>query len=898
MEDQQHTEARSATPSPTAQDEPARSSSPSPTPLSASSQTTAHAVEHPQQASTTSSDTHRRSSVADAPFSQHDFPVLCSAPLVQPGFDTKRDDDPQYSTASNVHMVDGRATFVLPTQRTTTAALPAPTASGAASLTQHGADRSEQPSFSWYDPGAAQGPVGQRVQPRAAPAHLALSTEYLGLSNTQGGRRPSDPATDHGANAPRENGSSVGNSSKNDENPIARAPELGRIVASVGRKRSRDEQHQQQPDIAVDSAAAPGHNQHHHLSVGLSVRLSSGEMNDASSATTDDEAVEVQQREAQRRRVESNEEQQQALAIVQGQQEYYARLQQLYHQQQYQQQQRTVYNPHGVPPSSAARAHPAQPYPSAPPFYGQQSYQPAYPTYQTSFSAQSSAQSGEVSSSSCSSSATSPQLGAAQVGPPPRFNYYPATAPQGFYPPQYAASTAASHSAYSPSTAITSPSVQATPASSERRVSGPPLLPAFGAAPQQQQQQKQPPVVSEKQAFGAASSPQVAQQTVAAEADKPFKRGVKVNNPYTIPTAQGVKPFVNKLRFLMRNPDKVGDVICWDESGTVILVNMAQERLESEVLPRTFGHSNVQNLKNQFTTYGFLGLKDPALSRALNPPRSSSSTAGPSTSTASSSSPHELRNVSEWKAYLHTHTADELAVVRAEERKRAAIIRSAERDKEAAKRVKAAEKSEGEGLSGMLAAAASASAQQGELSGDSSGEEETDEEDGDDEPWFSRDEIDNVRLLRRVRAKSSKAKPKAGGGGATAGAGGGGGTTGTPTGSSAGSSSTALGSNMSSTAVPVQATAPRPTSTAAHSTASTSGFPLPPPHYPAIPLRSSANASSSHTSTAPAVPPPQVQPQASTSAQSQARDAGSADRFDSGALLAMRRAMAGAGQEQ
>ncbi|GAA5929658.1 hypothetical protein JCM3775_006511 [Rhodotorula graminis] len=909
MEDQQHDQPHSAAPAPTAQGphhEPARStsSSPSPAPMSASSQTAAHAVEDPQQPSTTSSDTQHRASLVHAPFSQHDFPVLSSAPHAQPGFGTHSgDDDPQYSMTTQVHMVGGRATFVLPEQRSpaSSSCRMTTTSGGAASLAQHGTDRhAGQPSFSWYDPGAVQGPVEQRVQPRSAPAKLLPATGPVVSSSTQSGRRTSDPSTDQDANAARESGSSAGDSGKDGE--------MNRGVALAGRKRSRDEE-QQQPDIVVDSA--PSHPQHH-LSVGLSVRVSSGEMNDASSATTDDEAVEVQQRETQRRRTESNAQQQHALAAAHGRQPHLAQLYDDFYRQQQQQQQRVLYNTRGFPPpqqmgSSSAWAHPAQPQPPMASYYGQQAYQGAYQGYPTGYSAQSSNQSGEASSAS-SSSSTSPHLGSTHAGQP-RFGYYQ-SAPQPYYGPQYAPATAASYSAYSPSTAITSPSVQATPAPSERRVSGPPILPAFGAAPspqQQQQQQQQQHGEQEKQAFGAASSAQVAQPAVADE--KPFKRGVKVNNPFTIPTLQGVKPFVTKLRFLMRNADKVGDVICWDESGKVILVHASNERLESEVLPCTFGHSNFNNLKNQFTNYGFLALKDPELSRALNSARSSSSTtaAGASTSTAStsatsSSAPHMPRDVREWKAFVHVHTADDLAVVRAEERARASILRRAEKDKEAAKRAKAAEKNKDDSLSGMAAAAAATTQQQqqGELSGDSDEEEDSEDEQDDDEPWFSRDGIDDLRLLRRVRAKSSKGKGKADTSGAAAGGGGGGGATGAAAGSSAGSSSTVLGSNISQAQSHGQPIAPRPASTAQHSSASTSTFPLPPAQYPAIPLRSSAKASSTHLSTTPTVPPPQVeQPQTSTPAQSEARGAESAHRVNTGALLGMRRgAVGGAGQGQ
>lgn len=173
------------------QDEPARSPSPSPASSSTSSQTAAHAVGPPQVPSTTSRDTENGASLVQAPFAQHDFPVLTSAPAVQPGTGAKDDLDPQYPASTNVHMLGGRATYVLPANGhsafTSASSLHMTTASGgAASLAQqHGADRLQQPTYSWYDPGAPQKPLVQHAQPRSAPAQqLSFSTGCVLLSLT------------------------------------------------------------------------------------------------------------------------------------------------------------------------------------------------------------------------------------------------------------------------------------------------------------------------------------------------------------------------------------------------------------------------------------------------------------------------------------------------------------------------------------------------------------------------------------------------------------------------------------------------------------------------------------------------------------------------------------------
>ncbi|GAA5845257.1 hypothetical protein JCM9279_004819 [Rhodotorula babjevae] len=907
MEEQHQDSALTATPPPIVlgpHDEPIGSTSPSPAPSSASSQAAAHpASEHPQARSAPSSDYQART----APFAQHDFPVLTSAPAVQPGVGAKDDLDLQYPASTNVHMLDGRATYFLPNERSSTAdsglasSLHMTTASGgAASLAQHGADRFQQSTYSWYDPGAPQNPIGQHAQPRSAPAQQpSFATGHLGSNGMQGEHRTLDQVMGN-ARVGDSGGGKDGQAQPAASAP--RTPEMDRAADMAGRKRARDEQ----PDIVVDSssssAAAAALN---HLAVGVSVRLSSGEMNDASSATTDDEAVEVQQREAQRRRTESNAQQQQlqqqALAYAQNQQ-----LAHLYYQQQ-QHARFGTYGPgmQGVSApqqmgggGAAARTSSAQPYPSAPPPYGQQSYQGAYPGY-PGYTAQWPAPSGEASSSASSSSTTSPPLGNAHPGPQ-RFSYYPPAA-QSYYAPSYAPSTSASHAAYSPSTAITSPSVQATPGPSDRRLSAPAVHQPFGAAPPPQQQQQQG--VDQKQAFGAASSAQGAQAADEPE-DKPVRRRVQVDNPFVIPTAQGVKPFVNKLRFLMRNADKVGDVICWDESGKVVLVHVLNKRLEGEVLPRTFGHSNFDSLRNQFRSYGFLALKEPALSRALNPNAASSSSAAAdpasttvaSTSTAPSSSPDELRDVREWKAFLHVHSAADFAAMRAEERERDALFRRIAREKEGAKRAKAAEKDKGDGAQ---------SAQQVEVSESEDEEDSEADEDDVDEPWFSRDEIDNLRLLRRLRPKAAKYKGKAGAGGAAAsgsggsggggGGGGGGGAARTTTGSSSAGSSTALGSNIiQSQQQQLQCIAPRPTSTQAPSSASTSTSGAQFAPRPAIPIPSSGLAVPPFKSMPSLVPPPHVQPQAQAPAQGEARGAGSAERFDVGSLVGLRRS-SGAG---
>lgn len=234
---------------------------------------------------------------------------------------------------------------------------------------------------------------------------------------------------------------------------------------------------------------------------------------------------------------------------------------------------------------------------------------------------------------------------------------------------------------------------------------------------------------------------------------------------------------------------------------------------------------------------------------------------------------------------MHIHSAADLAAMRAEEREHDAVAREARRAaraKEAAKRAKAAEKSKGEGVSG-------AAAHQVEESSSEEEEEDSEEDEDDGEPWFSRDEIDNLRLLRRLRPKSSKQKGKAVGGGAAAsgsGGGGGGGAARTAAGSSSAGSSTALGSNIAqSQPQQLQYIAPRTTSTAAPSSASTKLVFAP---HPAVPPHSSAPAIPPFKTTPSSAPPPHVHSQAQALAQGDARDPGSADRVDIGSLVGLR----------
>ncbi|BGP51787.1 hypothetical protein JCM10450v2_007743 [Rhodotorula kratochvilovae] len=330
----------------------------------------------------------------------------------------------------------------------------------------------------------------------------------------------------------------------------------------------------------------------------------------------------------------------------------------------------------------------------------------------------------------------------------PAVHYQPQ--PQAYEPYRFGSQTygfsPASQPAGSPSTVATSPSVAlAQPA----KRTGVPLV-STSATPQAQ---------GEKQPFGPApaAAPAQEEQGEAAPEKKKYTRGVKCPNPYPIDSITGVKPFISKLRWLLQHEDEVDGEVCWSESGQAVLVHVggANEHLVDEVLPRTFGHSNVGNFTRQFTAYNFIALKDPAFSRELNPPHPMPIPPAASTSSAAAKEDNdddapEPRDPREWKVYVHQHSDEDYAAAREEERAAAAQARATAKARRAAVRQAAART--GSDIE-VGAGGEESSSEEGD------GEEDAEEED-DGGCWFTRESVEDVRMLRRLKPKASKGKTK------------------------------------------------------------------------------------------------------------------------------------------
>ncbi|GAA6022612.1 hypothetical protein JCM8202_005017 [Rhodotorula sphaerocarpa] len=108
------------------------------------------------------------------------------------------------------------------------------------------------------------------------------------------------------------------------------------------------------------------------------------------------------------------------------------------------------------------------------------------------------------------------------------------------------------------------------------------------------------------------TAPALPQQGQAVPAKRTGGRRTAPRNSYPIDTLPGVKPFISKLRWLVSNPQEVGDVVTWTAEGDMILVKTGGEGARMrEVLLRTFAHENVGAFSRQFINYGFTAVRDP-----------------------------------------------------------------------------------------------------------------------------------------------------------------------------------------------------------------------------------------------------------------------------------------------
>ncbi|TKA53862.1 hypothetical protein B0A53_03652 [Rhodotorula sp. CCFEE 5036] len=105
--------------------------------------------------------------------------------------------------------------------------------------------------------------------------------------------------------------------------------------------------------------------------------------------------------------------------------------------------------------------------------------------------------------------------------------------------------------------------------------------------------------------------------TSASTGKKPSGRRPAPANAYSINS-----PFIYKLRWLLQNPQEVGDVITWSNDGSAVLVKVGggNDAKLKQMLMRTFAHENPGAFTRQFAVYGFTQIKDPEeLAEVLDP---------------------------------------------------------------------------------------------------------------------------------------------------------------------------------------------------------------------------------------------------------------------------------------
>ncbi|GAA5993258.1 hypothetical protein JCM10908_004537 [Rhodotorula pacifica] len=92
-------------------------------------------------------------------------------------------------------------------------------------------------------------------------------------------------------------------------------------------------------------------------------------------------------------------------------------------------------------------------------------------------------------------------------------------------------------------------------------------------------------------------------------------------NAYAIQSIAGMKPFICKLRWLLQNPQEVGEAVRWSNDGSAVLVKIGGDDTKlKEVLLRTFSHENPGAFMRQFAVYGFTPIKDAdSLAEVLDP---------------------------------------------------------------------------------------------------------------------------------------------------------------------------------------------------------------------------------------------------------------------------------------
>jgi len=236
---------------------------------------------------------------------------------------------------------------------------------------------------------------------------------------------------------------------------------------------------------------------------------------------------------------------------------------------------------------------------------------------------------------------------------------------------------------------------------------------------------------------------------------------------------------------MLQHPAEFDELVCWSEDGECVLVDFGDENLADDLLPRVYGHANPAGFgrelpllstlttlvadktfhltldSGQFIVYGFQQLKGTDLSLALmhsppSIPAASSSNAVP----ARPPTPPTPRDPETWRAYRHTHSAEELAQALAEEK--IIALKLKQQQKGAQKKQKKKE---------MKAQGKEWNTDDEESEESEDLEEEVEEEDTN---WFCVESMTNYKVLARLKPKTKATGGEKRKGGSDAGGGKGG----------------------------------------------------------------------------------------------------------------------------
>ncbi|KAM0755878.1 winged helix DNA-binding domain-containing protein [Meredithblackwellia eburnea MCA 4105] len=85
-----------------------------------------------------------------------------------------------------------------------------------------------------------------------------------------------------------------------------------------------------------------------------------------------------------------------------------------------------------------------------------------------------------------------------------------------------------------------------------------------------------------------------------------------------MPGPSKIKPFISKLTALLSEPELYRDCLVWDQTGSSFILSHSNPRFLHDVLPKSFGHSNLQSFTRQLNVYDFKRLPLPELLEKLD----------------------------------------------------------------------------------------------------------------------------------------------------------------------------------------------------------------------------------------------------------------------------------------